>query len=79
MHLECHREGKAFDATLAMKGQEFTTKGLLALLVKTPVMAIKVTLGIYWHALKLWMKGVPIHDHPNTQKKENNRSKENTQ
>ncbi|PNI05411.1 DUF1365 domain-containing protein [Vibrio diazotrophicus] len=79
VHLECHREGKAFDATLAMKGQEFTTKGLLALLAKTPVMAIKVTLGIYWHALKLWMKGVPIHDHPNTQKKENNRSKENTQ
>ncbi len=80
VHLECHREEKAFDATLAMKAKDFSTKRLLSLLVQTPIMAIKVTLGIYWHALKLWVKGVPIYDHPNTfNKKENNRSKENTQ
>lgn len=80
VHLECHLEGKVFDATLAMKAQDFSTKRLLFLLVKTPIMAVKVTLGIYWHAFKLWIKGVPVYDHPNaSRKKQHNRSKENTQ
>ncbi len=80
VHLECHREGKVFDATMAMKAKTFTSSNLLWLLLKTPVMAVKVTLGIYWHALKLWMKGVPIYDHPHnkTQQKQKS-SKENTQ
>ncbi len=80
VHLECHRDGKVFDATMAMKAREFTSQSLLWLLFKTPVMAVKVTLGIYWHALKLWMKGVPIYDHPeNKTERKQESSKENTQ
>ncbi len=80
VHLECHREHKVFDATMAMKAREFSSNTLLWLLVKTPVMAVKVTLGIYWHALKLWLKGVPIYDHPkNKMEQKQKSSKENTQ
>ena len=64
VHLECHRNDKEFDATLLMKGVPFTTRQLFGLLLKTPVMTIKVVAGIYWEAFKLWRKKVPIYDHP---------------
>ncbi|MBF4254937.1 DUF1365 family protein [Vibrio anguillarum] len=66
VHLECHKEGKVFDATLSMKAQPFNSKNLLKLLIKTPVMAVKVTIGIYWHALKLWLKGAPFYSNPHS-------------
>ncbi len=70
VHLECHKPHKVFDATLQMKAQPFTSSSLLKQLVKTPIMAVKVVAGIYWHAFKLWRKGVPIYDHPGKNNKE---------
>lgn len=55
---------KVFDATLAMQKQPFTSKILLRHLLITPIMTIKVVVGIYWQAFKLWRKGAPIYDHP---------------
>ncbi|WP_141138383.1 DUF1365 family protein, partial [Vibrio sp. V05_P4A8T149] len=28
--------------------------------------AVKVTIGIYWHALKLWLKGAPFYSNPHS-------------
>lgn len=56
---------KVFDATLTMRKQPLTTKVLLRHLLITPMMTIKVVVGIYWQAAKLWRKGAPIYDHPN--------------
>lgn len=64
IHLECHRESKEFDATLKMHKYPFSSKVLVKHLISTPVMAVKVTTGIYWHALKLWAKGAPFYSHP---------------
>ncbi|TXY03978.1 DUF1365 domain-containing protein [Vibrio mimicus] len=64
IHLECHRAGKEFDATLSMQAERFTPRNLLPRLIKTPIMAVKVVLGIYWHAFKLWRKGAPFYSHP---------------
>ena len=64
IHLECHRQGKQFDATMKMKSQMLSTHGLLKYLIATPVLAIKMLFGIYWHALKLWIKGAPFYSHP---------------
>lgn len=63
IYLACYQQHKVFDATLAMKSRDFTSSTLIKLLLATPVMAIKVMAGIYWHALKLWLKRVPIHDY----------------
>jgi DUF1365 family protein len=67
IHLECHRDGKEFDATMKMSKQPLTTQSLLKHLIATPVMAVKVVIGIYWHALKLWVKGAPFYSHPTSQ------------
>ncbi len=64
VHLECHRDSREFDATLSMHKQELGGYSLLKKLIATPIMAVKVTIGIYWHALKLWLKGAPLYSHP---------------
>lgn len=56
---------KVFDATMQMRKQNFTSAILIKQLLLTPIMTIKVVIGIYWQALKLFIKGVPIYDHPN--------------
>ncbi len=64
IHLECHRSEKEFDATLAIQAEPVNAGNLLPRLIKTPIMAVKVVLGIYWHAFKLWRKGAPVYAHP---------------
>jgi hypothetical protein len=27
-------------------------------------MTVKIIAAIHWEALKLWLKGAPVHDHP---------------
>ncbi|MFC5077235.1 hypothetical protein VTH8203_00704 [Vibrio thalassae] len=68
VHLACHKSGKVFDATLSMKGCAFNSANLVKQLIKTPIMTVKVVVGIYWHALKLLVKGTPIYDHSQPEK-----------
>ncbi|EGU32247.1 hypothetical protein VII00023_15166 [Vibrio ichthyoenteri ATCC 700023] len=65
IHLECHRKEKEFEATMAMKKTSLDSSSLIRHLIATPIMAVKVVIGIYWHAFKLWCKGAPLYTHPN--------------
>ncbi len=58
------REAKLFDATLALRRAPLSRKGLVALLARWPWMTMKVLLGIYWQALRLFIKRTPIFSHP---------------
>ena len=57
-------EKKHFDATLVVHRTPLTRKEVHRSLRKFPLEAIKVTAGIYWHALKLKVKGAPFYTHP---------------
>jgi DUF1365 family protein len=73
VHLECHKQYQAFDATMAMKQTPFSSRNLAWLLVKTPIQTVKVMWGIYWHALKLWIKGAPFYSHPKYDQQKTNK------
>lgn len=57
---------RVFDATLNLVAQPFNAKTLSWTVLKFPFMTMKVFAGIYWQALRLWLKGVPFHAHPNS-------------
>lgn len=71
IHMQNHREGELeFDATVALEREPVTASSLRRLVISYPLMTVKVVLGIYWQALKLFVKRVPIHDHPDNNRLE---------
>lgn len=55
---------KLFEAELLMKRYEISGRSLASVLISHPFMTMKVSLAIYWQALKLWKKGAPFFVHP---------------
>ena len=63
---ETHNNPKLFDASVWLKREAISAAGLRRVLIRYPVMTLKVAGSIYWHALKLWVKKVPFYSHPKT-------------
>ena len=69
IYIQNFREGeKTLDVTLDMNAQQITSRSLLRCLLLYPFITVKVTLAIYWQALKLWTKRVPFFSHPKRSK-----------
>ena len=65
LHMENWRsDERVFDATLSMAGAPATAANLNSLLLRYPFMTARTALAIYWQALRLYLKGVPFHPHP---------------
>jgi len=64
LHLSCIKQEKHFEAALNMQRQPLTTKTLRGALLSIPSMTVKTVAGIYWQAIKLFFKRVPIYMHP---------------
>ena len=60
---------RVFSASIALRRSEITGRSLARVLVTFPFMTLKVISGIYWQALRLWLKRVPFHVHPGKNKK----------
>ncbi len=51
---------RLFDATLRLTQQPWTARAVRTALARWPWMTAKVTAAIYWQALRLRLKGVPV-------------------
>jgi uncharacterized protein len=57
-------EETVLDATLSLRRREIDGASLARVLWRYPLMTAQVVLGIHWQALRLWLKGIPVFDHP---------------
>ena len=65
VHIENWREElKVFDATLTLTPKPLTASRLSLQLMRMPLVTVKVAVGIYWQALRLWLKKTPYVAHP---------------
>jgi DUF1365 family protein len=65
VHMVDHQDGqKLFDATLVLERREITGSSLAQALLAFPLMTARVVGAIYFQALRLWLKRIPLHTHP---------------
>ncbi len=65
VYMENKRSGKKiFDASLNLQRTEISGWSLARILTFHPFMTFKVIIAIHWQALRLWLKGAPVYDHP---------------
>ena len=59
---------KLLDVSLAMIRSKISHTSLARALIRYPFMTMKVVWGIYYQALRLWMKHCPFYSHPKFRK-----------
>jgi DUF1365 family protein len=65
VRMSSHRDGEQlFEAALSLHRVPISGSVLAGCLARHPWMTASVVAGIYWQALRLWLRGVPFHVHP---------------
>lgn len=64
LQLSCSKSEMHFVAQLKMNKHELNSKSLFRVVLSIPSMTVKTVVGIYWQALKLFIKGVPYYGPP---------------
>ncbi len=65
LHIDdLHQDKTLLDATLILKRRKLDGHNLARVLWRYPFMTGQVIFDIHWQALRLWLKDVPVFDHP---------------
>ena len=65
VHMENLQDSRRmFDATLNLERRPIAASSLAFVLLRFPLSTVRVLVAIHWQALLLWLKRVPVHDHP---------------
>jgi DUF1365 family protein len=56
--------GRIFDAVLSLTAEPLNARSAVRAILSYPLMTFKIVAGIYWEALRLFLKGVSLHAHP---------------
>lgn len=65
---ESDANNKVFDASLSLERRAMNQAQLRRVLIRHPAQTATIVAGIYWQALKLFIKGLPYFQHPNKQR-----------
>jgi DUF1365 family protein len=49
--------------SLVLERRALTDRALLMLLLRRPLIPLRTSVWIHWHALRLWLRGAPFHRH----------------
>lgn len=60
----CASPRPIFDAAMTLRRVPIGGRALAGTLLRFPAMTLQVIALIHWQALRLWLKRVPVHDHP---------------
>lgn len=55
---------REFDATLTLRRRPIDAANLSRVLLRFPLMTTRIVSAIHWQALRLLLRGNPVHDHP---------------
>ena len=59
-----HQDGAlVLSTSLVLRRRPFTDRALLGMLIRHPLMTHRTIALIHWHALRLWLRGVPFFRH----------------
>ncbi len=68
IHMQLHRLAQCcFDATLQLDMLDPSPKTMRSVPLQYPFITCAIVFRIYWHAFRLWLKGIPFYSHPDKQ------------